>query len=86
LDLDHNSSDFTYGIATLETTPLVAASGLGLTIPIVVAGAFLLGRTVTSMSLLGALLVLCSFVVVGPRDQRTERFLPRKQRLRRSGV
>jgi solute carrier family 35 protein F5 len=69
------SSDFIYVIAMLKTTPLVVTVGLSLTIPVAVAGDFLLGRTVTLMSLLGALLVLGSFVAVGLEDSKNEEAL-----------
>lgn len=58
-------ADFIYVIAMLKTTPLVVTVGLSLTIPVAVAGDFMLGRTVTLMSLLGAFLVLGSFIALG---------------------
>ena len=69
------SSDFIYVIAMLKTTPLVVTVGLSLTIPVAVTGDFLLGRTVKLMSLLGAFLVLGSFVVVGLEDSKNEEVL-----------
>ena len=69
------SSDFIYVIAMLKTTPLVVTVGLSLTIPVAVAGDFILGRTVKLISLLGALLVLGSFVVVGLEDSKNEEVL-----------
>ena len=69
------SSDFIYVIAMLKTTPLVVTVGLSLTIPVAVAGDFLLGRTVKLMSLMGAFLVLGSFVVVGLEDSKNEEVL-----------
>jgi len=69
------SSDFIYVIAMLKTTPLVVTVGLSLTIPVAVAGDFLLGRTVKLMSLLGACLVLGSFIVVGLEDSKNEEVL-----------
>ena len=69
------SSDFIYVIAMLKTTPLVVTVGLSLTIPVAVMGDFLLGRTVKLMSLLGAFLVLGSFVVVGLEDSKNEEVL-----------
>jgi len=66
------TSDFIYVIAMLKTTPLVVTIGLSLTIPVAVAGDFLLGRTVKLVSLLGALLVLSSFIVVGLEDSKNE--------------
>ena len=69
------SSDFIYVFAMLKTTPLVATVGLSLTIPVAVAGDFLLGRTVKLMSLFGAFLVLGSFFVVGMEDSKNEEVL-----------
>lgn len=69
------SSDFIYVIAMLKTTPLVVTVGLSLTIPVAVTGDFLLGRAVKLMSLLGAFLVLGSFVVVGLEDSKNEQVL-----------
>jgi len=69
------SSDFIYVIAMLKTTPLVVTVGLSLTIPVAVTGDFLLGRAVRLMSLLGAFLVLGSFIVVGLEDSKNEETL-----------
>lgn len=69
------SSDFIYVIAMLKTTPLVVTVGLSLTIPVAVAGDFLLGKAVKLMSLLGAFLVLGSFIVVGLEDSKNEEVL-----------
>jgi len=66
------SSNFIYLLAMLKTTPLVVTVGLSLTIPVAVAGDFLLGKTVKLVSLLGAFLVLGSFVVVGLEDSKNE--------------
>lgn len=46
--------------------------GLSLTIPLAVVGDFALGRTATVKGLIGALLVLLSFAVVGAEDARLE--------------
>jgi len=62
------SSDFICVIAVLKTMPLVTTIVLSLTIPVAVTGDFLLGRTVKLVSLLGAFLVLGSFVVFGLED------------------
>lgn len=59
----------------LKTTPLVVTVGLSLTIPVAVAGDSLLGRTVKLMSILGAFLVLGSFIVVGLEDSKNEEVL-----------
>jgi solute carrier family 35 protein F5 len=64
-----------YLIAMLKTTPLVVTVGLSLTIPLAVAGDFLLGRTVKLMSLFGAFLVVSSFIVVGLEDSKNDEVL-----------
>jgi solute carrier family 35, member F5 len=69
------SSDFIYVIAMLKTTPLVVTVGLSLTIPVAVTGDFLLGRVVKLMSLLGAFLVLGSFIVVGLENSKNDEVL-----------
>ena len=69
------SGDVIYVFAMLKTTPLVVTVGLSLTIPVAVAGDFLLGRTVKLMSILGGFFVLGSFVVVGLEDSKNEEVL-----------
>ncbi|KAG6845749.1 hypothetical protein H0H87_003803 [Tephrocybe sp. NHM501043] len=64
------SSDYIYVLAMLKTTPIVVTVGLSLTIPLAVIGDVLLGRTVRNLVLVGATLVLVSFVVVGLDDAR----------------
>jgi len=66
------SSNYIYLIAMLKTTPLVVTVGLSLAIPVAAAGDFLLGRTVKLVSLLGAFLVLGSFIVVGLEDSKND--------------
>lgn len=66
------SSDYIYVIAMLKTTPLVVTVGLSLTIPVAVAGDFVLNKSVTLLSVFGALLVLVSFVIVGLEDSKEE--------------
>lgn len=70
------SSDFIYVIAMLKTTPLVVTVGLSLTIPVAVAGDFILNKPVRLLSLFGALLVLASFIVVGLEDSKPEAQAP----------
>ena len=65
-------ADFIYVIAMLKTTPLVVAVGASLTIPVAVAGDFILGKTVTLMSLFGAFLVLSSFIALGFENAKDE--------------
>lgn len=56
----------------LKTTPLVVTVGLSLTIPVAVAGDFVLNKSVTLMSVFGALLVLVSFVIIGLENSKEE--------------
>ncbi|KZP31217.1 hypothetical protein FIBSPDRAFT_849710 [Athelia psychrophila] len=77
------SSDFIYVLAMLKTTPLVVTIGLSLTIPLAVLGDFVLGRPATGQVLIGAGLVLVSFVAVGLQgaegDSRRERARVREE-------
>ena len=66
------SSDYLYVLAMLKTTPLVVTIGLSLTIPMAVAGDFLLLRPVQAQVIAGALLVFLSFVVIGVENSRVE--------------
>jgi len=59
------SSDYIYVLAMLKTTPLVVTVGLSLTIPFAVVGDFILGKSIRGQVILGALLVLVSFIVIG---------------------
>ena len=65
-------ADFLYVVAMMKTTPLVVAVGASLTIPVAVAGDFLLGKAVTLMSLFGAFLVLSSFIALGLENAKDE--------------
>ncbi|KAF7969210.1 hypothetical protein HWV62_27907 [Athelia sp. TMB] len=76
------SSDFIYVLAMLKTTPLVVTIGLSLTIPLAVLGDFLLGRPAMGQVLLGAGLVLVSFIAVGLQGAETD---PSDRRRRSSG-
>ena len=62
------TSDYLYVLSMLKTTPLVVTIGLTLTIPLAVLGDFLLGRFPHVQVLIGALLVLISFAMVGLDD------------------
>jgi solute carrier family 35 protein F5 len=64
------SSDYIYVLAMLKTTPLVVTVGLSLTIPLAVAGDFMLGKPSHAQILTGAFLVLGSFVLVGVVDSK----------------
>ncbi|CAL1695359.1 unnamed protein product [Somion occarium] len=66
------SSDFIYVIAMLKTTPLVVTVGLSLTMPLAVIGDFVLKKPVKLQVILGAAVVLLSFVAVGLEDSRNE--------------
>ncbi|KAI0068388.1 hypothetical protein BV25DRAFT_1793900 [Artomyces pyxidatus] len=64
------SSDYIYVLAMLKTTPLVVTVGLSLTMPLAVVGDFLLKHPVRVQVVIGALLVLVSFVVIGLEDSK----------------
>jgi solute carrier family 35, member F5 len=64
------SSDYIYVLAMLKTTPLVVTVGLSLTIPLAVAGDFLLKRPSRSQVILGAILLVASFIVVGVENSK----------------
>ncbi|KAF8349965.1 vacuolar membrane protein [Amanita rubescens] len=59
------SSDFLYVIAMLRTTPLVVTVGLSLTIPFSIVGDIMLGHSIHVQVILGAMLIMSSFVAVG---------------------
>ncbi|KAH9937148.1 uncharacterized protein B0H18DRAFT_969343 [Fomitopsis serialis] len=67
------SSDFIYVLAMLKTTPLVVTVGLSLTMPLAVVGDFLLAKPAKAQVIVGAVVVLCSFVLVGLEDSRNDR-------------
>ena len=62
------SSDYIYVIAMLKTTPLVVTVGLSLTMPLAVVGDFVLGRPAKVQVVIGALVVVSSFLVLGLED------------------
>ncbi|KAI0304928.1 hypothetical protein BC826DRAFT_978991 [Russula brevipes] len=63
-------SDYVYLIAMLKTTPLVVTIGLSLTMPLAVLGDIGLQHPVKAQVVLGAALVLVSFVVIGLEGAR----------------
>ncbi|KAF5374793.1 hypothetical protein D9758_000163 [Tetrapyrgos nigripes] len=64
------SSDYLYVLAMLKTTPLVVTVGLSLTIPLAVIGDFILSKPTHVQVIIGAVLVLSSFVIVGLDDAK----------------
>lgn len=64
------SSDYIYVIAMLKTTPLVVTVGLSLTMPLAVVGDFFLGRPSKPQVVLGAVIVISSFLALGFEDSR----------------
>ncbi|KAG6854605.1 hypothetical protein C0991_004207 [Blastosporella zonata] len=64
------SCDYLHVVAMLKTTPLVVTIGLSLTIPLAVLGDLLLGRAIRGLVLVGAILVIAGFVMVGLDDAR----------------
>jgi hypothetical protein len=67
------SSDYLYVLAMLKTTPLVVTLGISLTIPLALLGDYFLTIQPTVQALLGACLVLASFVAVGVKGYEAER-------------
>jgi solute carrier family 35 protein F5 len=67
------SSDYLYVLSMLKTTPLVVTVGLSLTIPLAVIGDFFLSKPTRGQVILGAILVLISFIVVGVDDTNTRK-------------
>jgi len=65
------SSDYIYVLAMLKTTPLVVTIGLSLTMPLAVLGDIMLQHPVKAQVVVGAALVLVSFVVIGLEDAKT---------------
>jgi solute carrier family 35, member F5 len=65
------TSDYVYVLAMLKTTPLVVTIGLSLTMPLAVVGDIVLQHPVKAEVILGAALVLVSFVVIGLEDAKT---------------
>jgi len=63
------SSDYIYVIAMLKTTPLVVTIGLSLTIPFAILGDQFLNIPTRGQAIVGALLVLGSFALVGWEDR-----------------
>lgn len=66
------SSDYIYVLAMLKTTPLVVTIGLSLTIPFAVVGDFILKKPSKLQVILGATIVLLSFVAVGLEDSNNK--------------
>ena len=64
------SSDYLYVIAMLKTTPLLVTIGLSLTIPLAIVGDLFLKHPPAPLALLGAILVLSAFVLIGVADSR----------------
>jgi len=70
------SSDYLYVLAMLKTTPLVVTVGLSLTIPLAVIGDFWRLRPTKGAVVVGALLVLASFIGIGVEDLKEEQEQP----------
>ncbi|PCH33827.1 hypothetical protein WOLCODRAFT_135344 [Wolfiporia cocos MD-104 SS10] len=66
------SSDYIYVLAMLKTTPLVVTIGLSLTMPLAVLGDFMLAKPAKAQVIVGAAVVLCSFILVGLEDARQD--------------
>ncbi|KAF8527983.1 hypothetical protein BU17DRAFT_38774 [Hysterangium stoloniferum] len=59
------SSDYIYVLAMLKTTPVVVTVGLSLTIPLAILGDGILQKPAQPQAIIGALLVLGSFGLIG---------------------
>ncbi|KAG8991142.1 hypothetical protein FRB94_014778 [Tulasnella sp. JGI-2019a] len=67
------SSDYIYLIAMLKTTPLVVTIGLSLTIPVAVIGDWtILSIPATWQTLIGATLVIASFIALGIEGSQSQ--------------
>ncbi|KAL6310061.1 hypothetical protein BKA93DRAFT_757375 [Sparassis latifolia] len=66
------SSDYIYVLAMLKTTPLVVTIGLSLTMPLAVLGDFILQKPAAIQVIIGAVVVLLSFVLVGWEDSQND--------------
>jgi len=66
------SSDYFYAIAMLKTTPLVVTVGLSLTIPIAVVGDFIRNRPTHGIVIIGATLVVMSFIALGLENSKVQ--------------
>ncbi|KAF7784410.1 hypothetical protein Agabi119p4_575 [Agaricus bisporus var. burnettii] len=58
-------SDYLYVLAMLKTTPLVVTIGISLTIPVAVVGDFIVNASFRGQVIVGAILVLMSFIAIG---------------------
>lgn len=58
-------ADYGFVVAMLKTTPVVATIGMSLTIPLAVLGDLFLGKPAAMKVVIGALLVLIGFIVIG---------------------
>ncbi|KAI0094984.1 hypothetical protein BDY19DRAFT_915760 [Irpex rosettiformis] len=67
------SSDYIYVLAMLKTTPLVVTVGLSLTMPLAVVGDFILHKPVKLQVIIGAAVVLLSFVIVGVENMKEDK-------------
>ena len=67
------SSDYIYVLAMLKTTPLVVTIGLSLTMPLAVVGDFILHKPVKIQVILGAAVVLLSFVIIGLENLKEDK-------------
>jgi solute carrier family 35, member F5 len=66
------SSDYIYVLSMLKTTPLVVTIGLSLTIPLAVVGDLIFNKPASGQVLIGATLVLISFIAVGVANSKAE--------------
>ena len=75
------SSDFIYVLAMLKTTPLLVTIGLSLTIPLAIVGDYFLKIPTAPKAIVGAILVIGSFILVGveSRKDSTQNQIPPRE-------
>ncbi|KAF8807510.1 hypothetical protein BYT27DRAFT_7189580 [Phlegmacium glaucopus] len=73
------SSDYFYALAMLKTTPLVVTVGLSLTIPIAVVGDFIRNRPTHGIVIVGASLVVVSFMALGWENSKVQKGTTREE-------
>jgi len=77
------AGDYLAALAMLKTSPLVVTVGLGLTIPMAVVADFLRKTPIHGTVIVGAMLVIMSFVAIG-LEKRSGRVLTNKIQKQRS--
>ena len=68
--------DVLFFLAMMKTSPLVVAVGTSLTLPLAVIGDFLIHQSASALALVGCVIVLASFGVLGLASSKDERNMP----------